>query len=470
MMIKCDPVTVAAYAQQHGLLDTPGWMRLRSYTQRKVKFARMLKAAQTKSQRHGKRFQFGVQVPRNHREAMELDTANGNTMWADAIKTEMDQLHEYDTFQDKGSGTTMGAGWKKINVHLIFAVKHDLRRKARLVAGGHLTEPPKDSVYSGVVSLRSIRLIALLAELNGMKFWAADIGNAYLEAKTKEKVYIIAGPEFGPLQGHTLVIYKALYGLRTSGARWHEHFSDTLRDMGFSPSFADPDVWMKDCGDHYEYVCIYVDDLAMAMMNPQAFVDALKGKYNYKLKGVGEIKYHLGADFSRDPDGTLCMGAKTYISRLVKNYESMFGEKPSPRLLPLDSVDHPELDMSPELDEDGIRQYQSIIGALQWAVSLCRYDIHCAVMTMGRFQVAPRVGHLDCVKRIVGYLVRYPDGQSDLERRFPTRTCMLSRSPSTGPTVCMVVSRKSFPTTCLCRKASLYGRQRLKTRTCTMIM
>ena len=54
-----------------------------------------------------------------------------------------------------------------------------------------------------------------------------DIGNAYLEAYTKEKVYCIAGPEFGDLAGHTLVIVKALYGLRTSGARYHERFADT---------------------------------------------------------------------------------------------------------------------------------------------------------------------------------------------------------------------------------------------------
>jgi hypothetical protein len=39
-----------------------------------------------------------------------------------------------------------------------------------------------------------------------------------------------------------------LYGLRTSGARWHEHFADTLRDMGFTPCVAEPDVWMRDCG------------------------------------------------------------------------------------------------------------------------------------------------------------------------------------------------------------------------------
>jgi hypothetical protein len=75
----------------------------------------------------------------------------------------------------------------------------------------------------GVVSLQSLRLVALFAELNGLQLWAADVGNAYLEALTKKKVYVIAGPEFGDLEGHILLIHKALYGLCTSGARWHEH-------------------------------------------------------------------------------------------------------------------------------------------------------------------------------------------------------------------------------------------------------
>ena len=49
-----------------------------------------------------------------------------------------------------------------------------------------------------------------------MKVWGADIGNAYLEATTRE-LYIAAGPEFEELQGHILVIHKVLYGLKSSG-------------------------------------------------------------------------------------------------------------------------------------------------------------------------------------------------------------------------------------------------------------
>ena len=175
---------------------------------------------------------------------------------------------------------------------MVYDVKHDGRHKSRLVAGGHLTDTPIESVYSGVVSLRSLRLVIFLAELNGLEVWGADIGNAYLEARTKEKVYIIAGKGFGELEGHTLVIDKALYGLKSSGLRWHEKFSDTLRDMGFYISKGDPDVWMRKNGDIWEYIAVYVDDLAIAARDPKSICERLTNTYKYKLKGLGPIEIH----------------------------------------------------------------------------------------------------------------------------------------------------------------------------------
>ena len=79
-------------------------------------------------------------------------------------------------------------GYKRITLHFVYAVKHDGRYKARVVAGGHLTDAPIESVYSGVVSLRGVRTVVFLAELNDLELWQSDVGNAYLEAETDEKV------------------------------------------------------------------------------------------------------------------------------------------------------------------------------------------------------------------------------------------------------------------------------------------
>jgi hypothetical protein len=87
---------------------------------------------------------------------------------------------------------------------------------SRCVAGGHMTQVPNDSVYSGVVSLRSLRLATLAGELNDLEIMVGDVSLAYLEVYTKENVGFVAGPEFGELAEYMFVIVKALYGLRTS--------------------------------------------------------------------------------------------------------------------------------------------------------------------------------------------------------------------------------------------------------------
>ena len=116
----------------------------------------------------------------------------------------------------------------------------------RLVLDGHLTPDPGESVYSGVVSLQSLRLIAFLAAHNNLELWGGNIGNAYLKANSNEKLYIVAGPEFGPdREGHILLVDKALYGAKTSGKRWHERFADVLREENFFPCKSNPVIWMR---------------------------------------------------------------------------------------------------------------------------------------------------------------------------------------------------------------------------------
>jgi len=202
----------------------------------------------------------------------------------------------------------------------VFNVKHDGRHKARLVTDGHLTDTPVESACSGVVSLRGLRTVAFLAELNDLQLWATDVGNACLEALSLEKNYIIAGPEFGELEGHALVIHKALYGLRTSGLRWHEAFADCLCDMGFEPSKAEPDIWMRRNGDVYEHVAAHVDDLAIAAKDPKEITDILCKKHGFKLKGTGPIGFHLGCGFYHNEDGELCVSPKRYIEKMADTY------------------------------------------------------------------------------------------------------------------------------------------------------
>jgi Reverse transcriptase (RNA-dependent DNA polymerase) len=113
---------------------------------------------------------------------------------------------------------------------MIFDVKPDLTRKTRFVAGGHMTDPPKESVYSSVVLRDSIRIALLCVALNDLQVLFGDVQGAYLYAKTGENIYNTAGPEFGEDQGRPAKIVPALYGLKSSGARWRDEMASTLCD------------------------------------------------------------------------------------------------------------------------------------------------------------------------------------------------------------------------------------------------
>ena len=154
--------------------------------------------------------------------------------------------------------------------------------------------------------------------------------------------------------------------------------------------------------DHWEYICVWVDDMLIISKDTKAIVDVLEKEYT--LKGVGEPKYYLGADMMQleKPENIFVMGSGTYIKRCLSVYEQIFGTKPKRRVYSLlDPKDHPELDKSEFLDEEGMHIYWKLLGMLQWAVTIGRIDIMCAVMTMEGFRCQPRIGHLERLKRIL---------------------------------------------------------------------
>ena len=157
------------------------------------------------------------------------------------------------------------------------------------------------------------------------------------------------------------MIKKALYGLRNSGLRWHEKFYYYLRELGFNTSKSEPDIWMRHNKEHdiYEYVAVYMDDLAIAMKDCDTFISILQDKYKFKLKVTGSITYHLGMDFLRDEDKTLCMAPCKYIEKICGLFERIFRHKSKKNYtLPIKKNDHPELDTSQLLDEEWVQKYQ----------------------------------------------------------------------------------------------------------------
>ena len=135
---------------------------------------------------------------------MEFDKENKNDFWAQAERLEIWESQSLQSFQSIGKKRPP-RGHKMIPIFFVYDVKEDFRLKARMAAGGHVLPPPLESVCSGVVSLRSIRLICFIAELNGLDLYQGDISNACLESYCAKLLAFTAGPEFGELEGHAML-------------------------------------------------------------------------------------------------------------------------------------------------------------------------------------------------------------------------------------------------------------------------
>eukprot|EP00934_Nitzschia_sp_Nitz4_P002867 Nitzschia sp. Nitz4//scaffold253_size28098//27019//28023//NITZ4_008146-RA/size28098-processed-gene-0.33-mRNA-1//-1//CDS//3329544315//2857//frame0 len=315
---------------------------------------------------------------------------------------------------DRFDGSVMEArkqlvGYQEIKCHMIFDVKMEgLKRKARFVAGGHTTETPRSITYASVVTRETVRIAFLLAALNDLNICAADVTNAYLNAACREKIWFIAGKEFGETTcGSVLIIRKALYGLKSSAAAWRSLLSSTLDQLGFQPS-RDPDAWMRrnarpgnSKNAYYEYVLIYVDDiLHVSHYTPEddPVMAQLGSIYCLKEGSVGEPSLYLGADIGKVTDETgtemWYMSPSSYVKAAVKNVEGDIpkGWKLKGRVQRPYPMDYsPELDATNYLSDSDIHKYQGYIGILRWIVELGRIDIATEVSLLSSYLVAPRL-------------------------------------------------------------------------------
>ena len=267
-------------------------------------------------------------------------------------------------------------GFQEIKCHMIFDVKirENFRRNARLVAGGHTTDAPASLSYSSVVSRDSVRIALTIAALNGLEVMACDIQNAYLTANCREKIWTRAGPEFGSESGTIMLIRKALYGLKSSGAAFRAHLTETLYDIRFIPTQADPDIWrqpaVKEDGfKYYEYVLCYVDDILAISHKAKDALKAVQAIFKLKDDKIKPPDMYLGATLSVMEDNGIqgwCMTSDKYGKAAVENVElelARVNQRLPSRCKTLMTVGYrPEHDVSAELTSDGVQRYQELIG------------------------------------------------------------------------------------------------------------
>ena len=137
-------------------------------------------------------------------------------------------------FELLGNSENARVGWHAVMGHNIFDVKMDFTRKSRWVFGVHKTAEPKISIYAGVVSRESVSIALNYASLNGVDVTAINIRNAYLQAQSSQRDYIVCGPEFDLENvGKKSLIRRALHGGKTAGRDFWNHLLSCMHHLGF---------------------------------------------------------------------------------------------------------------------------------------------------------------------------------------------------------------------------------------------
>ena len=213
-----------------------------------------------------------------------LQPGKRDTLWWEAICNETRNVRPAFEVWEKDV-EHIPPGNQQIKCHMIFDVKmgENFRCKARFVAGGHTTETHTSLTYSSVVSRDSVRIILLIAALNGLQVMACDIQNTYLTTNCHKKIWTYAGPEFGSERRQPMIIKKAFYGLKSSGTAFRAHLVETLHDIGFKPTKADPNVWIHlavnpDGSEYYEYIMCYIDDILSVSLDAKSILRYLQGQ------------------------------------------------------------------------------------------------------------------------------------------------------------------------------------------------
>lgn len=358
------------------------------------------------------REKYGVLIPNTVEEAIAFDKLNGNTFWQDAIYLEVNTLIELGCFEFLSPDDKPSPEYQRTKLTMIFEVKQDGRRKARLVAGGHLVELHGINAKSTVVKSISLRLLDIIAHRDNLKILCGDVTNAFITANCLEKVYAYCGPEFQDRQGCKVIFKKALYGLRSSGRAFRAHFADYLRSMGFFAAQYDRDVWLRlrDDNTGYDYLCTHVDDFKIVAKNPEYWMQQIQLKF--KLKTVGPPSYYLGNNYHWSEElKSWTIGCSTYIQECVRKIEAdpYYGGILIEHKTPIPDKVHPEIDESDLLDDTGTNKFQVLIGMAQWALTIGRFDISYAVSSLSRFNTNPRQNHLILALHLFGYLKRFPN-------------------------------------------------------------
>ncbi|GJT42383.1 putative ribonuclease H-like domain-containing protein [Tanacetum coccineum] len=252
--------------------------------------------------------------------------------------------------------------------------------------------------------IEAIRLFLAYASFKDFVVYQMDIKSAFLYGKIEEEVFVCQPPGFEDpyFPNRVYKVKKALYGLHQAPRAWYETLSTYLLDNRFQRGKIDKTLFIKRNKGDILLVQVYVNDIIFGSTKKELCIEFEKLMHEkFQMSSIGELTFFLELHVKQKKDG-IFISLDKYVAKILKK----FG------FIKVKTANTPMETQKPLLkDKDGeevdVHMYRSMIGSLMYHTSL-RPDITFAVCACARYQVNPKVSHLQGVKRIFRYLKGQP--------------------------------------------------------------
>ncbi|KAL9244597.1 hypothetical protein vseg_018360 [Gypsophila vaccaria] len=338
--------------------------------------------------------------PRSFKEAVN------DVGWRTTMATEMQALIDNETWTLE----KLPPGKKALGSKWLYKIKYKSdstveQLKARLVIfGNHQTEGVDyDETFAPVAKMSTVRTFLAVAATQNWILHQMDVHNAFLHGDLDEKVYMRLPPGFrSSVPVMVCRLRKSLYGLKQAPRCWFAKLGIALKKYGFQQSYYDYSLFTYVNDAVRLNVLIYVDDLIVSG-NDLAAVRNFKRYLHscFHMKDLGDLKYFLGIDVARNPDGIfLCQ--RKYALNVISEV-GYLGSKPAPT--PIEQ--NHGLGMSSSTTLANPEPYRRLVGRLVY-LAVTRPDLTYAIHILSQFMHSPKSDHWDAALRVVRYLKGTP--------------------------------------------------------------
>ena len=352
-------------------------------------------------------------VPANIDEALSGPDKDN---WMAALQEELNSLKEMGTLD---APAPLPKGRKALPGRWVLTLKLDsngdvARYKARWVVKGFKQIEGLDfnETFSSTVKGAAVRMLIALCAKYDYEMEQSDVTSAFLESHLKEEVWVEQPHGFtNGNRNDACRLLRALYGLKQSPREWYTTIRKFMESLSYTRLVKDHSIFIHENG---MILAIYVDDILMCAPNKQLISEfKTQLEKRFRMKHLGDVSWYLGMSIVRDrPNRTIYINQTAYAKQLIGQLDM---EDCQPATSPMERGN--DMTAAPEnytANKEEAEGYRSLVGALQWLVTMKRPDLAYSIGKCGRYSNNPTTEHFNAAKRIAKYLA----GTTDVGLRY----------------------------------------------------